>query len=322
MIKIMIDAGHYGKRYNKGVVEGYYESEVMWKLHLLLKEALLSYGFEVLTTREDAAKNVDVYDRGIMSKGCDLFVSLHSNSVSGSPSTQRVVVIEPVNGKGQKVAKLIGDAVVKTMALKGNFYLQTTTKKTSKGKDYYGVIRGATDVGTIGLIIEHSFHSNEEACKWLLNKDNLKRLAEAEAGAIAEYFGVSKPESDEDVLKYSDLKEGTLVSIKDGAVYYNGKAIPESILKDNWYVAKKPTSDRVVIDKNESLKRSIDSAIDVKYLKLAEKKKVEEEKPAVKVEIQAEDASVETVQSSGSTALQSLLESIKKLLQAIVELFK
>jgi hypothetical protein len=205
--------------------------------------------------------------------------------------------------------------------------LRTTTKKTSKGKDYYGVIRGATDVGTIGLIIEHSFHSNEEACKWLLSKDNLKKLAEAEAGAIAEYFGVSKPEPDKEVLKYSDLKEGTLVSIKEGAVYYNGKTIPESILKDNWYVAKKPTSDRVVIDKNESLKRSIDSAIDVKYLKLAEKKKVEEEKPVevpkkAEVEIQAEDVSVETVQSSGPSVLQTLLEGIKKILKVIVELFK
>jgi hypothetical protein len=307
------------------VVEGYYESEVMWKLHLLLKEALLGYGFEVLTTRDDIAKNVDVYDRGTMSKWCDLFVSLHSNSVTGSPSTQRIVVIEPINGKGQKVAKLIGDAVGKAMALKGNFYLQTTTKKTTNNRDYYGVIRGATDVGTIGLIIEHSFHTNEEACKWLLNKDNLKKLAEAEAGAIAEYFDVTK-EVDEEVLDYHILKKGTLVSIKDGAVYHNGATVPAWILKENWYVAKDATSARVVIDKNEDSTRSINSAIDVKYLKLAEKK-VEEEKPVevpkkTEVEIQAEDVSVETVQSSGSSTLQMLLEGIKKILQTIIELLK
>lgn len=308
MKKIMIDAGHYGKRYNKGVVAGYYESEVMWKLHLLLKEALLSYGFEVLTTRDDVAKNVDVYDRGLMAKGCDLFVSLHSNSVSNSPNTQRVVVIEPVSGKGEKIAKLLGDAVVETMALKGNFYLQTTTKKTSKGKDYYGLIRGATDVGTIGLIIEHSFHSNEEACKWLLNKDNLKKLAEAEAGAIAEYFGVAKEVAEAEVLDYHILKEGTLVSIKEGAVYYNGVPVPESILKDNWYVAKDATSARVVIDKNESLKRSIDSAIDVKYLELVEKETAVKEPQEVQV--------------SKPTALQALLEGIKKILKAIAKLFK
>ena len=49
VVKIMLDAGHYGK-YNQGVNKNYYESEAMWKLHLLLKAELEKYGFEVGTT--------------------------------------------------------------------------------------------------------------------------------------------------------------------------------------------------------------------------------------------------------------------------------
>ena len=52
-IKICIDAGHVGSNYNQSpVVKTYFESEAMWKLHLLLKAELKKKGFEVITTRE------------------------------------------------------------------------------------------------------------------------------------------------------------------------------------------------------------------------------------------------------------------------------
>ena len=59
--------------------------------------------------------------------------------------------------------------------------------------DYYGVLRGATAVGTPGLILEHSFHTNEDIARWLLNPDNLKRLAKAETAAIILYYNINQP---------------------------------------------------------------------------------------------------------------------------------
>lgn len=56
--------------------------------------------------------------------------------------------------------------------------------------DYYGVLYGAHMVGTPGIILEHSFHSNTKSAKWLSNDDNLKKLAAAEAEVIANYFGM------------------------------------------------------------------------------------------------------------------------------------
>ena len=75
------------------------------------------------------------------------------------------------------------------------------TRQGSNG-DYYGVIRGAAAVGTIGLILEHSFHTNTRATNWLMKESNLARLAEEEAIVIAEYFDVleSKTPVEVDVL--------------------------------------------------------------------------------------------------------------------------
>ncbi|MCI8949138.1 MAG: N-acetylmuramoyl-L-alanine amidase, partial [Lachnospiraceae bacterium] len=64
--------------------------------------------------------------------------------------------------------------------------------RTGSHGDYYGVVRGATAVGTPGLILEHSFHTNPRATAWLLDDSNLDTLAQAEADVIAEYYGLKK----------------------------------------------------------------------------------------------------------------------------------
>lgn len=62
-------------------VPEYYESDMSWALHLLLKAALERYGIVVKTTKETQSTTLGVYERGAASKGCDLFLSLHSNAV-------------------------------------------------------------------------------------------------------------------------------------------------------------------------------------------------------------------------------------------------
>ena len=49
-VKICLDAGHFGKYNRSPVLSSYYESDMNWKLHLLLKAALERYGIEVITT--------------------------------------------------------------------------------------------------------------------------------------------------------------------------------------------------------------------------------------------------------------------------------
>lgn len=193
-MKIMLDAGHYGK-YNKGVNPKYYESEMVWKLQNYLKTELEKYGVEVGTTRTDINKDLGLEARGKMSKGYDLFISLHSNAVNNSPATKKVITFEPLNGSCDGIAETITKAVYDAMDLTEDKYWgwEVLTKQYSSSKpniDYYGVIRGAVSVGTPAMIIEHSFHTNEEACNWLLVDANIKKLAKAEADAIAKYYGL------------------------------------------------------------------------------------------------------------------------------------
>lgn len=192
-IKICLDAGHYGKTNRSPVVPEYYESDMNWKLHKKLRTYLEEYGFEVIVTREKKGVDLPLYDRGATSRGCDLFISIHSNAATGSESVDRVDIYAPLSGKGHDIAKKLADRIVEVMDTKQKGYVKTRTG--SSGQDYYGVIRGATAVGTPGLLVEHSFHTNIRSAKWLLVDENLDKLARAEAEVLAEHYGLKKNET-------------------------------------------------------------------------------------------------------------------------------
>ena len=187
MPKVCLDAGHYGKYNRSPGVPEYYESEMTWKLHLLLKKHLEARGIDVITTRSDQEKDLALLSRGKKSKGCDLFLSIHSNAV-GSKMNESVdypVVYVPISGKGDEIGKRLAECIAEVMGTKQK--AQSKSKAGSNG-DYYGVMRGAAAVGTVGLLAEHSFHTNTAAAKWLLDENNLEKLAKAEAECIASYL--------------------------------------------------------------------------------------------------------------------------------------
>ncbi len=192
MAKICLDAGHYGKYNQSPANKAYYESDMNWKLHNLLKKHLEQYEFEVIQTRSSQAADMELTARGKKAKGCDLFLSIHSNAV-GSGVREDIdypVAYVPLNGKGDKIGKLLADCVADVMGTKQESRIES--KKGSTGLDYYGVIRGASAVGVPGIILEHSFHTNTKAVNWLLKDSNLDKMAKAEAEVIADYFGVKK----------------------------------------------------------------------------------------------------------------------------------
>ena len=203
---VCLDAGHYGKYNRSPVVKTYYESDMVWKLHLLLKKELESYGIQVKQTRTDQEKDKDLYSRGKASKGCDLFLSLHSNAV-GSKANESVdypVVYVQLDGKGDQLGKKLANAIEETMGTKQSGCI--ATRKGKKG-EYYGVLRGAAAVGTMGMILEHSFHTNTKATKWLMDDDNLATMAKVEAKIIADWFGVKKAESSGTAAKYYRVRK-------------------------------------------------------------------------------------------------------------------
>lgn len=197
-LKVCLDAGHYGKYNRAPGVKDYYESDMTWKLHLLLKAELEKYGVVVSQTRSNKETDKTLYNRGAASKGCDLFISLHSNATGSkvNEGTDYPVVIVQLDGKGDALGEKLAKAVEELMgtAQKGHIW-----KKEGKSGEYYGVLRGAAAVGTCGMIIEHSFHTCSNMAEWLLSEENLKKLAVEEARIIAAHYGLTKtatPESE------------------------------------------------------------------------------------------------------------------------------
>lgn len=63
----------------------------------------------------------------------------------------------------------------------------------------------------------------------------------------------------------SSVQSGDLVTIKAGATWYNGAAIPDWVMSDRWYVLE-IAGDRAVLDQNQSYTNSIMSPINISYL--------------------------------------------------------
>ena len=213
--KVCLDAGHYGYYNPCPNNPKYYESKVMWKLHLLQKKYLEQLGIEVITTREDQAKDLGLTARGQKAKGCDLFISDHSNAVgSGMNETvDHVVIYHQANDTTTKVddasrefAAKIAKVISEVMGLKQPYRLEGRLSDSDRNGDgmkndnYYAALHGARMVGVPGMILEHSFHTNSKTVAWLLNDANLEKLAKAEAECIADYLGVKKEEPKKEVI--------------------------------------------------------------------------------------------------------------------------
>lgn len=262
-IRVCLDAGHFGKYNQSPANKKYYESDMTWKLHLLLKKYLEEYGIIVVLTRNDKNKDLGLTARGRKSAGCNLFLSLHSNAVKNvvNDDVDYPLIIVPISGKGNEVGERLAECVAEVMQTEDE--AQVVSRKGGGNYDYFSVIYGATAVGTVGIIIEHSFHTNTRATNWLLNDSNLDKLAKAEARTIAEYYGLVKP----DII--DAVKPGDTVKVASNAVYYNGKDVPDWVVANQW-VVKSVSDDRAVIDKSIDGKFSINSPINVKYLAVDE----------------------------------------------------
>lgn len=221
---VCLDAGHCGKENRSSVVPEFYESEINWKLHNLLTKELQAFGIKVIKTRTEQSKDLELTARGRMAKDCDLFISMHVNAAD-NPNANYVLGIHMVDDEcgaideqSKGAAQMLAACVADVMGAKAEIW----TKKSSSDRDgngykddYYGVLRGAHTVGTAGVIIEHGFYTNREQAEFLLNEQNLKLIAAAEAKVIAEWFGLQDNEQESSLIGNPYKLE--LISIRRGS---------------------------------------------------------------------------------------------------------
>ena len=203
VLDICIDAGHFG-RYNKcPAIPEYSEAEVMWKLHLLEKKYLEQLGHRVTLTRSNQAVDLGLTERGELAKGHKLFMSDHTNAV-GSNMNENVdyVVVYHLQAddkisydeESKEIAELLAKAIAEVMGVHQDY--RATSRQSDRDKNgdgvmndnYLGVLHGARLAGVAGVLCEHSFHTNSEVVRWLMNDENLDALARRKAEVIHEYY--------------------------------------------------------------------------------------------------------------------------------------
>lgn len=202
-VKLLLDPGHDKAMYNQGAVAGYWEGERMWALSLYQKKALEARGFIVGITKKQVNQSIDVVARGRMADGYDAIISNHSNAAADKKVDRPVGIYfvdddcGEIDAESKALAKLLSETVANVMGTryKAQQYSQLSSRDRDgdgwKNDDYYGVLYGAHQVGTPGIILEHSFHTNPEAAEWLMDDGNLRMLAEAEADALAKHYNMT-----------------------------------------------------------------------------------------------------------------------------------
>ncbi len=206
VIKILIDPGHFSDYNQSPVYPAYWESHMTWKLSNYLQKELQALGVHADLTKKDLNDDPSLNDRGFMSKGYDLFLSVHSNASYSYSDDQPLAFVyqklswTDIDDISADVGKLLADTTTKVMGTsqKG----AVTRRKGDADHDkngalddeWYSVLFGSRYVGTPGLLMEHSFHTNYRSAVWLYNEDNLKKLAKEEAKVIYEYFRKKKEE--------------------------------------------------------------------------------------------------------------------------------
>lgn len=265
--KVYIGVGHGGS--DPGAVAfGRKEKELALDIAKACKNELVRNGVTVKISREDDS-TVWLEDR---IKECNAFnpdcaVDIHLNAGGGDGA-------EVFHSKPDKTDDALAQNILNEIIVIGQNSRGLKTKLLDNGRDYFGFIR---QIKCKSALVECAFMDNATDVKIVDTLAERKEMGIAIAKGILKTLGVAykKPAT---TTTTSKVKKGSLVSIKSGATYYNGKKVPSWVLKDKWYVAE-VSGNRAVINKNESGTSAINSPIDVKYLSIAAKTA----KPTIKV---------------------------------------
>lgn len=241
MFTICLDPGHYGKS-NAGAIAGYWESEIVWKLTQYEKEEILKYdNVDVIITRSDPNKDLELTARGHKAKGCVFLESNHTNAVGekGSPDVNYAAGIyladdkdTNIDEKSRKIANAMTKAVADCMGIPWQTYsYKADWDRNRDGKmndEYYGINQGGKDVNVPTFIEEHGFHTNPATCRWLMKDANLRKLAKVKAQVWADELGLKLKKQADPATYYQPNNIGTYTTttacyIRKGAGVNNQK---------------------------------------------------------------------------------------------------
>lgn len=190
LIKINITGGHGGgPQHNRGAL-CYNEGDNNYLYSVVLKSELEKYeGVIIDLGRKNINDNPNLEERAASGKGYDLYLAIHSNAIPGNPTVRGTEVWDSVEKPNKVLAKAICDV---TAELFQHNNRGVKYREGQPGWNYYGELRknGAKSA----MILEIGFHTNKEDCSFF--KNNHKKIAEVQAYAIANHYGLKRKGSD------------------------------------------------------------------------------------------------------------------------------
>ncbi len=230
VIKVMIDPGHYSYYNQSPVYAPYWESVMTWKLSNYLREELQALGVHADLTKSSLDEDPSLNDRGFSSKGYDFFISMHSNAGAVSSADQPLAIVyqdlpwTTIDDTSREIGEILAETVTEVMQTnqKGITYQRKGTGDWDRNgimdDEWYSVLFGSRYVGTPGILLEHSFHTNYRATLWLYDENNLRKMAKEEAQAIFEYFSEKKALEYPELPEIGDINEDGVVNSSDASL--------------------------------------------------------------------------------------------------------
>ncbi len=204
-VVIVIDPGHGGKmtpdkekngaEYNDEL----YEKEVNLITARALKNELEEYNnTEVYLTRNsDVSMGISERIAYAQSVKADVVISCHYNSANHLFFGGEIYT--SAYGNCYMTGNGMAQCIARQWENDGLVYKGTKTKINTTGADYYGIIRKGTEVGLPVIILEHGYLDNKNDYARLGTVDDWMRMGRLDAVGIAEYYGLSKENSFDEI---------------------------------------------------------------------------------------------------------------------------
>ena len=130
----------------------------------------------------------------------DLFVAIHCNGSTGvlgdAPEGSEVYVpnysayTEDMTRLGNIIGNNLSSMDIKFNGVKVRTKAEKGVYDDGSTQDWYYLISYSVEGGHPGIIIEHAYMDNTHDNEILKDENNLKKMGELDADAIAEYYGL------------------------------------------------------------------------------------------------------------------------------------
>ena len=188
---ICIDPGHWPGSVNCSPDKSYWEYEFAWDMYTRLKPLFEKQGFTVVGTRTQQ-ENPSLTARATVSNkaGADLFLSIHSNAVSGGWMSPKGFVAYTSSGPDTAERNKAAKAILSSVQAAGVTLFGTKAP-------YHASFTVLTATTAPAVLLECGFHTNKEEVALLKTAAYRDKLAKAIVSGVMDYFGMEEqqPES-------------------------------------------------------------------------------------------------------------------------------